>query len=77
MTKGGQPVEVVGIVNPGELVTTCGGAVHQLEIGTEVQVVDAGHHRIDPSRLFGMANSVMLDRIAWFADDQHAGGSFG
>ena len=71
--EGGQLVEVAGAVNPSELLTFGGTPMHGLEIGAEVQVVDAGHHRANPSGTLGVAGPMMLGPTDWTAHDQHTG----
>ena len=61
-------------MNPGELGTTGGRPLHQLEVGAEVQIIDAAHHGVDPCGLFRVAGSMVLGPIDWSADDQHVSG---
>src|ERR1022692_3028395 len=76
LAEGGQLIEVAGSVNPSELPTIDGRPVHDPEVGAEMEVIDAGHHRAYPSRPFGVAGPMMFRLTDWSADDQHVGGSF-
>ena len=69
--EGGQTAKVAGCVHPGQVLELGRPGRQQLEVPAKVQVVDAGHHRTDPGRAFGVAREVVLGGTDGPADDQH------
>ena len=70
--KVGQSLEIGGVVDPRQLGQVGGIGSHHLEIGPQVQVLDAGHHGRDAGRTFGMSSPFMSELPRRPDDDQHA-----
>jgi hypothetical protein len=71
LAEGGQLFEIGDVVHPTQLGQTRGFGLHDLEIGTETKVLDAGHHGPNPFWSFGMSAPNVSHVSGGPADDQH------
>src|SRR5664280_1616144 len=73
LAEGGQLIEIGGVVYPRHLCQVGHVWYHDLNVGAQVQVVDAFHHGRNPSRPFGVATPVVLGPSGRATHDQHRG----
>jgi hypothetical protein len=65
-----QLVEIARCMHPAELCPIRGKCGHDVKIGAQAQVLDAGHGGGNSFRSFGMADSVVTELTGRLADDQ-------